>query len=347
MFPFLFSLVLVWSVFLLHHLINPLPPSPTIVKRIQNTKKKKKSHSRILTCQDIKGWALALLVALMISRVLNIFVIKQRSRAKPQILPAPFSQPSQPSAAARPAPRVTQYIIDINPLSTVILRGLSTDLQALTTTVWLRPKTHIEGYLEATAKVLVYLVAACSGNATQAGNLVLLTLVLVSAGLLALSNAHVKGLRNGGRVVAPSSDEDKILPESGGGGGGGGHPYYHQYGGLGGGGGGRMVEGEDHRRLGHVTDGDALSRRKHMRRATTETWPESSDLSSLKTMEEEEDIAEKGQGGIGVTRRSCVSDDDSVDYRVQMVSRVGVLEVVAQRHQEHDDRGGLVKAYSQ
>ncbi|KUI56046.1 hypothetical protein VP1G_03413 [Cytospora mali] len=267
-------------------------------------------------------WALAFLIGLMISRILNIFVIKQRSRAKPQILPPPFSQPIQPSTTAR----ITQYVIDIDPATTVILRGLSTDLQALTTTVWLRPKTHVEGYLEATAKVLVYLVAACSGNATQAGNLILLVLVLVSAGLLALSNAQVKSLMNGGRIVAPSP-EDGFTGGAGGG-----------VGGLGGGGGRRrQVRGgmRGGRGGGRISGGNAAYRRDAARRQSTETWPGSSDLSSLNGME---DSAEKGEAG-DVMRRSSFTVDDAVDYRVHIDTRLGTLDVVARRDRDQRTPG--------
>lgn len=162
------------------------------------------------------GWALALLIALMISRLLNIFVIKQRSspRPPPRIpLPPILTHPHEPkhyhnhnhNHTRPPQLRITQYTVTIDPSTLVVLRGSAADLHALTTTVWLRPKTHAEGYLEAAAKVLVYLVAACGENATQAGNLVLLALVLASAGLLALSNAHARGLRSGGRLVSPPS----------------------------------------------------------------------------------------------------------------------------------------------
>lgn len=243
----------------------------------------------------------------MVSRILNIFVIKQRTRQKPQVLPPPFSQPIQPNRN-----RITQYIIDINPETTVILRGLSADLQALTTTVWLRPKTHVEGYLEATAKVLVYLVAACSGNATQAGNLVMLALVLASAGLLALSNAQVKGLRNGGRLVAPSPPEDKF---------------------TGGGGGGRSGRSG---RCSHVSGGNSAADRRRSarrRREMTEAWPLSSHLSSLHGVE---DDAEKGQAG-DVFGTSYIGDDP-VGYRVQLDTRLGTLEVVARRDRDQCNR---------
>lgn len=242
----------------------------------------------------------------MLSRVLNIFVIKQRSRPKPKVLPPPFSRPL--SLDPREA-RIIQYSINISPVTTVILRGLSSDLQALTTTVWLRPKTHAEGYLEAIAKVLVYLVAACSGNATQAGNLIMLVLLLVSGGLLALSNASVTGLRNAGKVVAPSPDDrDAQGPCHGG------RSNVDRCSGsdgrVGGGGGGRSY--------GHGS--------RATRRETTESWPESSDLSSLKSSE---DSLEKGEAP-GRLRRGSSSEPS--DYHVQVDTRLGVLQVVASRH---------------
>ncbi|KAJ0123575.1 hypothetical protein J7T55_012040 [Diaporthe amygdali] len=268
--------------------------------------------SPLLTCVAIvliilvgDWWALAMMGALMLSRILNIFVIKQRSRPKPKILPPPFSQPP---AFAPEVAHITQYTININPVTTVILRGLSTDLQALTTTVWLRPKTHAEGYLEAIAKVLVYLVAACSGNATQAGNLVLLVLLLVSGGLLALSNAQVRGLRSGGRVVAPSPEDRHTRHRNSG-------SVWSSESSRSSGGGGRVV----HNGGGH--------RSRARRRETTESWPESSDLSSLKSSE---DSLEKGEAGRGFRRSS--TDDGSLDYRVQFDTRLGKLEVVALRN---------------
>lgn len=235
----------------------------------------------------------------MISRLLNIIVIKSRSRPKPTKLPYPFTQPS----AAAAIPRITQYTITLHhhpPHSTVVvLRGLSTDLYALTTTVWLRPKTHVEGYLEATAKMLVYLVAAVSGNATQAGNLVMMALLLVSAGLLALSNARVTGLRNGGKVVAPSLGQ--ILPGSGMAGGRGDVA---------------TVSGERHGE--YVRD-------PPRREDTGETWPTTSEASSMTG------CLEKGPVPVGRGLRRAFPSDDSVGYEVQLETRMGRVEISAIR----------------
>lgn len=241
----------------------------------------------------------------MVSRILNIWVIKSRSRPKPQALPPPFSQ----TAVLGVPPRITQYTINLAPTTIVILRGLSTDLYALTTTVWLRPKTHVEGYLEAIAKLLVYLVAAVSGNATQAGNLVLLALLLVSGGLLALSNARVKGLRNGGRLVAPSPGEKTTH------GGDGGTSRWGRVGS------GSVVHGGRYagRRNGLV---------RNPRRETTDSWP-STTSDGCSNMTGMEDSLEKGR--MGRIMRRTLPSDDSVEYEVQLETRMGTVAVTALR----------------
>ncbi|KAI1779269.1 hypothetical protein F4818DRAFT_244582 [Hypoxylon cercidicola] len=140
-------------------------------------------------------WGVASLLALMLSRVLNIWVIKQRS---------------QPAEPAPPKPDVssllTEYLVDLGQGRSVCLRGVAEDLQAITTTSWLRAKTHLDGYLEATAKLIVYMVAAFSGNMTQVGSIIFMVLLLVTAGLLGLSNAHAKTFRMNGRLATPTVD---------------------------------------------------------------------------------------------------------------------------------------------
>ena len=143
------------------------------------------------------GWGLGSICALMASRVINIWVIKQRSK------------PPRPLAPANRSDKLTEYFISIPPKDvTICLRGLSTDLQALTSQRWLRSKSHIEEHLEACAKLLVYLVAATSGNTTQAGELVLMGLLLASAALLGLSNSHAKGFEMHGRLAQPERKRD-------------------------------------------------------------------------------------------------------------------------------------------
>ncbi|KAI0017907.1 hypothetical protein F4780DRAFT_566643 [Xylariomycetidae sp. FL0641] len=149
-------------------------------------------------------WGFGLLLALMLSRILNIWVIKQRSRppAAPAAPPSPSpSRPSTPDLSNA----LAQYVVDLGGGRRVYLRGTRADLEAITATPWLAFKTHVEGYLEAMAKLTVFLVAAVSGNMTQAGSIVFLALLLVSAGLLGLSNAHAKAFRMHGRLAAPTT----------------------------------------------------------------------------------------------------------------------------------------------
>lgn len=141
----------------------------------------------------------------MISRVLNVWVIKQRAKPPPH---DPTRDPSHPDHSRQLQSRLTEYVVNLGDgRGGVRLRGMSDDLQAITAEAWLRGKTHVDGYLEATAKLLVYIVAALSGNLTQAGAIALMLLLLVSAGLLALSNAHAKSFRMHGRVAAPTTPD--------------------------------------------------------------------------------------------------------------------------------------------
>ncbi len=134
-------------------------------------------------------WGLAFILSLMLSRLLNIYTIRKRSRPVPD------------ADTTVPEDRLTEYVIALGPRRRVVLRGRADDLQALTTRAWLRRKTPLDGYCEAASKLIVYMVAALSGNLTQAGALVLMTLLLLSAGLLGLSNAHLGGFQVHGRVA--------------------------------------------------------------------------------------------------------------------------------------------------
>jgi hypothetical protein len=146
-------------------------------------------------------WGCAFIIALMVSRILNIWTIKQRGNQATKPSPKALS-----AAATALDNHPTEYTIDLGENRRVVLRGLNSDLQAVTTQAWLRSKSTFDGYLEAMSKLIVYLVAAFSGNLTQAGGLVLMALLLSSAGLLGLSNAHVRGLQMHGRVARPERD---------------------------------------------------------------------------------------------------------------------------------------------
>ncbi|KAL4730812.1 hypothetical protein ACLX1H_002853 [Fusarium chlamydosporum] len=84
-------------------------------------------------------WGLTILLTLIISRILNIWAIKERMT---------------PSDSALESLTMTEYRIDLGGGHSVRLRGPDADLQALVTHAWLRAQSVLEGYLEAVAKLM-------------------------------------------------------------------------------------------------------------------------------------------------------------------------------------------------
>ncbi|KAF5672765.1 hypothetical protein FHETE_3599 [Fusarium heterosporum] len=144
-------------------------------------------------------WGLAILLTLITSRILNIWAIKQRMT---------------PSSTSIENISMTEYSIDLGGGHSVRLRGPDADLQALVTHAWLRAQSSLEGYLEAAAKLMVYMSAALGGNMTQVGAIILIGLLLLSAALLGLSNAHARGFRMHGRYAMPERKRAKAIAES-------------------------------------------------------------------------------------------------------------------------------------
>ncbi|KAI1823713.1 hypothetical protein F4861DRAFT_305609 [Xylaria intraflava] len=147
-------------------------------------------------------WGVAVLLALMFSRLLNIWVIKQRA-SRPKIFKSDLNKSRSDSDDSDV---LTEYVVDLGHGRIVCLRGLASDLQAITATSWLRDQTHIEGYLEAASKLIVYLVAVLSGNLSQIASIIFIGLLVTTAGLLGLSNAHAKAFTMHGRLAAPTTD---------------------------------------------------------------------------------------------------------------------------------------------
>ncbi|KAI9744763.1 MAG: hypothetical protein M1818_001688 [Claussenomyces sp. TS43310] len=132
-------------------------------------------------------WGCAIIGALILARALNIWIIHQRTKTT---LPVPLSPNDHQN-----------WWINYNGYN-VCLRGLAHDLDAITTGEWMRDKTDIEGYVEAIAKLIVYVVAVFSGNTYQTGEIVLIALLLISAALLALSNAYTNTFSMNGKVAS-------------------------------------------------------------------------------------------------------------------------------------------------
>jgi len=67
----------------------------------------------------------------------------------------------------------------------------------------MRPKTHIEECMDGTATIIVFLIAVFSDNLTQMGDIILIVLLLVNAGLLAMSNACARTFHMNGSTAYP------------------------------------------------------------------------------------------------------------------------------------------------
>ncbi|OAF58912.1 hypothetical protein VC83_06113 [Pseudogymnoascus destructans] len=165
-------------------------------------------------------WGVGILSALMLARALNIWIIRSRTSGGPpasaQASGQAIVQASAPTSAPPGSPPPTP--VDAEPESwkvridgerEICLHGMADDLEALTGGIWMRGKTAVEGYAEAAAKLIVYLVASFSGNMHQTGDMVLLLLLLFSAGLLALSNSREDRFWMNGRsaVIVPGFAE--------------------------------------------------------------------------------------------------------------------------------------------
>ncbi|KAK4145059.1 uncharacterized protein C8A04DRAFT_27309 [Dichotomopilus funicola] len=195
-------------------------------------------------------WALTCIFGLMLSRILNIWVIKQRAAKTPKTADAcigvddnasldgrgasasgsssggsnpPKQRPQSPSRRNRTRggrmsfsgtrERISQFIVritDAEQRSIVRLRGKASHIKEITSQRWLRKKTSLEGYFEAAGKLLVYLVAAFSGNMTQVGGFIMMCLLLISAGLLALSNSKAKKIVVNGLEVAVAENRVSV-----------------------------------------------------------------------------------------------------------------------------------------
>ncbi|KAL2142417.1 hypothetical protein VTI28DRAFT_1189 [Corynascus sepedonium] len=186
-------------------------------------------------------WSLISIMALMTSRLLNIWVIKQRacgSEPSHSGDPPQSPHPRTPDTAhlrgkstgggsSRPGrlsfsgtrQRLGNYIVrftDFERKAIVRLRGKASDIREVTTRSWLRRKTQAEDYLEGAAKLIVYLVAALSGNMTQVGSMIMMVLLLTSAALLALSNAKAdRVVVNGVSLEVSGSEPNPATPRIG------------------------------------------------------------------------------------------------------------------------------------
>ena len=132
-------------------------------------------------------WGLFVMFLLMFARFCNTVVVRRRSRIG-------WKGASEPGVQG-------DLLILLSQDRWVRMRGAVDDLKAVTSGQWLHEMTFLESSVAAFATLLVYLDAALASNLKQAGKVLLLVLLIVSAGLLAIANVRTDKLQMHGNIV--------------------------------------------------------------------------------------------------------------------------------------------------
>ncbi|KAI5796163.1 hypothetical protein FPQ18DRAFT_326984 [Pyronema domesticum] len=119
-------------------------------------------------------WGIGSLMALIVARLFNVIVIRQRSKAG-------WKGKSEPGVYGH-------LLVLISQDRWIRINGLVDDLKKVTSGQWLKDTSSWQSFLAAVATLIVYVTAAFSGNATKFGSVTILCLLLSSASLLGLSN---------------------------------------------------------------------------------------------------------------------------------------------------------------
>ncbi|KAI9652461.1 MAG: hypothetical protein M1829_001645 [Trizodia sp. TS-e1964] len=119
-------------------------------------------------------WGVGILSILIVARLLNILIIRRRAT---------------PGWHGVPEPGVDgDLLILLSQDRWIRMRGSVDALKTVTSGQWLKNMTFFESSLEAIATMLVYISAALAHNATQSSQILLMLLLLISVGLLGVSN---------------------------------------------------------------------------------------------------------------------------------------------------------------
>jgi len=132
-------------------------------------------------------WALAILLILMLARLCNIIIVRRRSQVG-------WKGASEPGVKG-------DLLILLSQDRWVRMKGNVDDLKAVTSGQWMRDMTFAESSVAAIATTLVYVDAVLASNAQQIGKIILMVLLLLSAGLLGYSNDQIEALQMFGRSI--------------------------------------------------------------------------------------------------------------------------------------------------
>ncbi|KAK0219181.1 hypothetical protein IW262DRAFT_1084158 [Armillaria fumosa] len=141
-------------------------------------------------------WALAVLGMLVLSRTINVIVIKRRV------------SDSKDWKGANEEPEKDDLVV-LSQDRWVRLHGDLSDIKQVTAGQWLRDEDRVESLSVGFATLLVYAAAALAGNASTVGSLLIALLLLFSVALLALCNSFTHGLQMYDCVVREEKGKEK------------------------------------------------------------------------------------------------------------------------------------------
>ncbi|KAK0472534.1 hypothetical protein IW261DRAFT_810826 [Armillaria novae-zelandiae] len=127
-------------------------------------------------------WALAVLGMLVLSRMINVFIIKRR------VSDSEIWKGMKEMGEG-------DLLIVLSQDRWVRLRGELNDVKRVTAGQWLRDENRVESLAVGFATLLVYAAAALAGNASTIGSLLIAVLLLCSVALLALCNSLTRRLQ--------------------------------------------------------------------------------------------------------------------------------------------------------
>ncbi|KAK0201284.1 hypothetical protein DFS33DRAFT_1375876 [Desarmillaria ectypa] len=125
-------------------------------------------------------WGLMVLATLVFARMINVVVIKRRSR--------------EDWKGAKEEGDIDLFVL-LSQDRWVRLQGTINNLKTATAGQWLRDQTAEESFATGVATLLVYASAVLAGNASTVGSLLIACLLLCTVALLALCNSSTKCLQ--------------------------------------------------------------------------------------------------------------------------------------------------------
>ena len=152
----------------------------------------------ILLVLSADWWGVFVICALIFARLCNVVVVRRRTDVG-------WKGASEPGVKGDLLALLSQD-------RWVRIKGDVDDLKAVTSGQWLRDMTFVERSVTACSTVLVYLDAALASNMKQAGKVMLILLLMLSAGLLAIANEKTDHLQMHGRVIKVEGGEPKQYP---------------------------------------------------------------------------------------------------------------------------------------